>query len=221
MARFFVAYVRVSTGGQERSGLGLEAQQAAIAAFLQPGDRLLPPPFVEVESGRNSARPKLREALARCRQTGATLLISRLDRLARSVRFIADLMEERIPFVACDMPNATPFMLHVYAAVAEEEARAIAERTRAALARAKARGTALGGWRGGPKVDPALGRAAATARAGAFAASLASLVTELRRDGLSLNAVARELVERGIRTPRGGTRWTATSVSNLLARLTH
>src|SRR4051812_38515363 len=89
----FVAYLRVSTGKQGRSGLGLEAQQAAIAAFMSAGDRLLAPPYVEVESGKNSARPQLRAALDRCRETGATLLIARLDRLARSVRFIAALME--------------------------------------------------------------------------------------------------------------------------------
>ena len=144
----YAAYIRVSTDKQGRSGLGLEAQQAAIAAFLRPGDRLLQPAFREIESGKNSDRPQLRAALDRCRQTGATLLIARLDRLARSVRFIAGLMEEGVPFVACDMPAATPFMLHVYAAVAEEEARAISRRTKAALAAAKARGVVLGGDRG-------------------------------------------------------------------------
>jgi len=98
--------------------LGLEAQQAAIAAFIRPDDWLLAPPYIEVESGKNADRPKLREAIARCRKTGATLLIARLDRLARDVHFIASLMREGVPFLACDMPSATPFMLHVYAAVA-------------------------------------------------------------------------------------------------------
>jgi DNA invertase Pin-like site-specific DNA recombinase len=106
------------------------------------------PPFTEVESGKNSDRPQLRAAMDRCRKTGATLLIACLDRLARNVRFISALMEEGIPFVACDMPTATPFMLHVYAAVAEEEARAISRRTKAAPAAAKARGVKLGGDRG-------------------------------------------------------------------------
>jgi DNA invertase Pin-like site-specific DNA recombinase len=124
--------------------VGLEAQRAAIAAFLQPGDRLLTPPFTEVESGKNSERPQIRTAMERCRKTGATLLIARLDRLARNVRFISGLMEEGVPFVACDMPTATPFMLHIYAAVAEEEARAISRRTKAALAAAKARGVKAG-----------------------------------------------------------------------------
>ena len=123
---------------------------------------------MEVESGRKADRPKLRQAIARCRKTGATLLIAKLDRLARSVRFIATLMDENVPFVACDMPNATPFMLHVYAAVAEEEARAISRRTKAALAAAKARGVKLGGDRGyRPSTPPdwtAGTRAAAEAR---------------------------------------------------------
>src|ERR1700733_8751874 len=136
MSRTFVSYLRVSTDRQGKSGLGLEGQQAAIDAFLQPNDKLLAPPYIEVESGKNSDRPQLRLALDRCRKTGATLLIARLDRLARNVRFISSLMEEGVPFVACDMPNATPFMLHIYAAVAEEEARAISRRTKAALAAA-------------------------------------------------------------------------------------
>src|SRR3978361_1579482 len=116
MSRTFVSYLRVSTDGQGRSGLGLEAQEAAIAAFLQPGDKLLTPPFTEVESGKNNDRPQLCAAMDMCRRTGATLLIARLDRLARNVAFISSLMEQGVPFVACDMPTATPFMLHVYAA---------------------------------------------------------------------------------------------------------
>ena len=222
----FVAYIRVSTDKQGRSGLGLEAQQAAIDAFLRPGDRLLQPAFREIESGKNSDRPQLRAALARCRLTGATLLIARLDRLARSVRFIASLMEEGAPFVACDMPTATPFMLHVYAAVAEEEARAISKRTKAALAAAKARGVVLGGDRGyRPPAPPnAVSGAAASAisrqrSADHSAHALLPVIEELRGAGAtSLGRLAAGLNERAIGSPRGGT-WTATTVRRLLSRL--
>ena len=224
MSRTFVSYLRVSTTAQGASGLGLEAQQATIAAFLQPGDKLLTPPYVEVESGKNSDRPKLREALAHCRRTGATLLIARLDRLARNVRFISGLMEEGVAFVACDMPNATAFMLHVYSAVAEEEARAISRRTKAALAAAKARGVALGGYRGGPAPDGAKGTVAAAQARSASANQVASQVMvaidairAAKGPDVSLQALARDLTAQGITTPRGSA-WTATAVRRVLAR---
>lgn len=226
--RTFVAYLRVSTNKQGRSGLGMEAQQAAISAFLGPSDRLLEPPYVEVESGRNADRPKLREAMARCRKTGATLLIAKLDRLARSVRFISTLMEEGVAFIACDMPNATPFMLHVYAAVAEEEAKAISRRTKAALAAAKARGVKLGGDRGyRPLTAPdwtAGAKAAALSRsrtADHAAHRLAHVIADVRAalgEGGSLHAIARALTDRGVPTAKGGA-WTATAVRRALARI--
>lgn len=225
MSRTFVAYLRVSTDRQGRSGLGLEAQEAAIAAFMLPSDKLLAPPFIEVESGRNSDRPQLRLAMDRCRRTGATLLIARLDRLARNVRFISGLMEEGVPFVACDMPNATPFMLHVYAAVAEEEARAISKRTKAALAAAKARGVKLGGDRGYRPVAPPDGRLGGEAvrREADHAAHRVMAEIEAIRvnhgSDISLQGLARTLTEQGITTPRGGA-WTATAVRRVLARST-
>ena len=223
-SRAFVAYLRVSTDRQGRSGLGLEAQQAAIAAFLTGADRLLEPPYVEVESGRNPDRPKLRQALARCRKAGATLLIAKLDRLARNVHFISGLMESGVPFVAADMPNATPFMLHIHAAVAEEEARAISKRTKAALAAAKARGVKLGGDRGYRPVTPPDAKAAAEARTRAAdhaAHALAGVIEDVRTSlggAASLHAIAKGLTERGISTPRGGA-WTATAVRRVLGRL--
>ena len=226
--RTFVGYLRVSTARQGASGLGLEAQQAAIKAFLGPDDRLLEPSYVEVESGRNSDRPKLAEAMARCRKTGATLLIAKLDRLARSVRFISALMESGVHFVAADMPTATPFMIHVYAAVAEEEARAISRRTKVALEAAKARGKKLGGDRGYRPTSPPDGvagsRAASVARsreADHAAHRLASVVAEVRAvlgGTASLRAIAEGLTQRGIGTPRGAA-WTATGVRRVLARL--
>jgi DNA invertase Pin-like site-specific DNA recombinase len=224
-SRTFVSYLRVSTDKQGRSGLGLEAQQAAISAFMQPTDTLLAPPYIEIESGKRSNRPKLREAIARCQKTGATLLIAKLDRLARDVHFIAGLMKERVPFVACDMPNATPFMLHVYAAVAEEEARAISRRTKAALAAAKARGVVLGGDRGyRPETPPdwtkgvPAASAARVQRADHAAHAVLPIVEAMRPEGvISLSGIAATLNERGVATPRGG-RWTATAVRRLLAR---
>jgi DNA invertase Pin-like site-specific DNA recombinase len=224
--RAFVPYLRVSTERQGRSGLGLEAQQTAIAAFLGQGDTLIEPPFVEVESGRNSDRPMLKAALARCRKTGATLLIARLDRLARNVRFIAALMEEGVPFVACDMPNATPFMLHVYAAVAEEEARAISRRTKAALQAAKARGVKLGGDRGYRPESPPDWRkgvpaasAARVERANHAAHDALPAIEKARRQGAtSLHQIAASLNDAG-NTTQGGAAWTATAVRRVLARV--
>jgi len=145
--------------------------------------------------------------------------------------FIATLMEKGVPFVACDMPNATPFMLHIHAAVAEEEVRAISVRTKEALAAAKARGTELGGWRSkpklaaaeargarpGPKPDPTAARQAQRVRADEFAAPLLPLIRERRQAGASLRAIAAEMTSSGKPTPRGGA-WTAAAVNAVLAR---
>src|SRR4051794_7873796 len=137
----FVAYYRVSTDRQGRSGLGLDAQRSAVADYLNGGDWRLAAEFTEVESGRKNHPPQLAKALITCRRIGATLIIAKLDRLARNVAFVSNLMESGVPFVAVDRPNAKPFELHIYAAMAEEETRAISARTKAALAAAKARGT--------------------------------------------------------------------------------
>ena len=140
----FVAYYRVSTTKQGQSGLGLDAQKSAVANYLARETQVISREFLEIESGRKADRPELNRAIAYCRKNKATLLIAKLDRLARNVHFISGLMESGIRFVAIDMPNADRFMLHVYAAMAEEEARRISQRTKVALAAAKARGTQLG-----------------------------------------------------------------------------
>ncbi len=214
----FVAYFRVSTDQQGRSGLGLEVQREATAAYLNGGSWSLVSEFTEVESGKRSGnRPQLAAAMEECRATGATLLIAKLDRLARNVRFISSLMEDGVPFVACDMPNATPFMLHVYAAVAEEEARAISRRTKAALAVAKAKGVALGGNRGNHARNLTAAREATASRTAETARCAAPVALALRSEGASLRAIAAELRTRRIRTPRGGV-WDAAKVRSLLIR---
>ena len=143
----FVSYLRVSTARQGASGLGLEAQRAAVAAHLNGSDWTLLREIVEVESGKRNDRPALAEALRLCGQQKATLVIAKLDRLARNVHFISGLMESGVEFLAVDMPSANRFVVHILAAVAEQEAEAISKRTKAALAAAKERGTVLGGRR--------------------------------------------------------------------------
>lgn len=229
----FVAYARVSTQQQGRSGLGLEAQETAIRAFLKPGDRLLAPIYVEVESGRRADRPKLVEALARCRATGATLLVAKLDRLARNARFLLSVVEGtgEAGVVFLDLPNlpAGPvgkFMLTQMAAVAELEAGLISQRTRAALTAAKARGVKLGAAKGTqPPATAESTRSGAQASAevrGRAAAHHAHTVLpaieELRTSGAaSLHALAAGLNTMGVPTPRGG-EWTATAVRRVLVR---
>jgi DNA invertase Pin-like site-specific DNA recombinase len=140
----FIAYYRVSTDRQGRSGLGLDAQREAVCQFLAGRNATVIAEFVEIESGGKNDRPKLREALDACQREKATLLIAKLDRLARSVAFISALMEAKTNFLAVDMPHASRLVLHVMAAFAEHEREMIRERTKAALAAAKARGVRLG-----------------------------------------------------------------------------
>ncbi len=163
----YIAYYRVSTARQGRSGLGLEAQRAAVREYLNGGRWRLIDEVTEVESGKRSDRPELARALAACRVHNATLVIAKLDRLARNVAFIANLMEARVDFVAVDMPEANRLTVHVLAAIAEHEAAAISARTKAALSRAKARGTRLGGDRGNlPRVAKAGAKASVAGSAG-------------------------------------------------------
>ena len=215
----YVSYLRVSTDKQGVSGLGIQAQRKAVEDFLNGGKWTLAEEFVEQESGRNSDRPELAKAIALCKKLKARLVIARLDRLARNVAFVSSLMERKVDFVACDMPNATPFMLHIYAAVAEQEARAISERTKAAMAAAKARGKKMGG----PKIDEAriMGNAANRKAADRFAANVKPIIAEIQSSGsTSLRKIAAALQARGVPTARGGT-WNAAQVANVLRRATY
>lgn len=221
----YVAYCRVSTDKQGRSGLGLEAQQAAIQAHLRSSDTLLQPPYVEVESGKRSDRPQLMAAIERCRRTGATLLIAKLDRLARNVAFVSSLKESGVEFRACDFPDANRLMVHILVAFAEHEAEMISQRTKAALKAAKARGKKLGGDRGyRPSAPPSADDVAkATAvrqrKADHKAFAVLPVLERLQTEGVvSLNALAKRLNEMGHQTPRGGA-WTATAVKRALARV--
>ena len=216
----FVAYYRVSTVRQGKSGLGLEAQRQAVQEHLNGGNWKLIAEFTEVESGKRSDRPKLADALKACRLRGAKLIIAKLDRLARNVAFISNLMESQVEFEAVDFPQANRLTIHIMAAIAEHEAKMISERTRAALAAAKARGKRLGGFRGraGTATDCAKARQARTDSAAARAADLAPVIEDIRAGGAqSLRSIAAELNGRGISAPRGG-EWSAAQVRAVIAK---
>lgn len=219
-----VSYCRVSTDQQGRSGLGLEAQKAAIETYATANAAHIVGEFIEIESGRKNDRPQLQAALKLARVTGARLVIAKLDRLSRNAAFLLNLQEFGVDFVACDNPTATPLTIGILALVATEEVRAISSRTKASLAAAKARGVKLGNPNGAAALRRA-GRGnnasceAQKAKADAFAADLSETLADVRAAGhTTLKAQAVELNRRGIRTARGR-RWHASSVSNLHKRL--
>jgi len=208
----FVAYFRVSTDRQGRSGLGLEAQKKAVADYLNGGKWSLIGEFTEVETGKRNDRPELENALALCRKKKAKLVIAKLDRLSRNLAFIAKLMDSGAEFIAVDNPHATKLTIHILAAVAEHEREMIAARTKAALQAAKARGVRLG--RNGADRLSHEYREDAAARA----RELAPVFEELQSRALSVRAMARELNDRGIVPLKGG-KWHAVTVQRVLARL--
>ncbi|MET3410808.1 recombinase family protein [Methylobacterium sp. 1030] len=216
----FVGYYRVSTKRQGASGLGLEAQQSAVRGYLNGGSWSLVAEVVEVESGKRSDRPKLAEALRLCRLHKAVLIIAKLDRLARNVAFVSALMESGVEFVAVDFPQANRLTVHILAAVAEHEAKAISERTKAALAQARARGVRLGGDRGAvlSREAQTAGNAVRTAKANYRAADLLPVIRDIRAAGaVTLQQVADGLNARGITTARGG-QWSPIQVQRVEAR---
>ena len=212
----FVAYYRVSTDRQGKSGLGLDAQRKSIMDYLNGGAWELFEEFVEVESGKHSDRPMLAQALEACRKQKAKLVIAKLDRLSRNLAFVATLMESGVEFVAVDNPHANKLTVHILAAVAQHEREMISERTRAALQAAKARGVKLGN----PRIDEAARRGVGALKAAAdrFAANVLPVIREIQAHGVtSHNAIATKMNERGVKTARGG-KWTHVQVGGALAR---
>jgi DNA invertase Pin-like site-specific DNA recombinase len=216
----FVSYLRVSTEKQGRSGLGLEAQRQAVASYLNGGDWELVGEYVEQESGGDSARPELARAVSAARRAKGTLIVAKLDRLARDAKFILGLVDAGVRLRFVDLPDlqvnsaADRFQLTILAAAAELERRLISERTKGALAAKKARGAQLGNR---ANLDPLNAGRAAKARA--FAENLRALVVPMQKQGMSLQGMANELNKHGVKTPRKR-RWTAMQVHRVLARLT-
>jgi DNA invertase Pin-like site-specific DNA recombinase len=216
-----VAYMRVSTSQQGRSGLGIEAQREALSRFAGETGYEITAEFVEVETGKGSdaldRRPELGSALAKARAMRCAVAVAKLDRLSRDVHFISGLMAHRVPFVVAELgPDVDPFVLHLYAALAEKERALIASRTKSALAAAKAKGVKLGN----PHIEAAQGEAVASIKAEAdrAAGNVLPIIAEIRKSGATtLRAIADALNARGVPTPRGG-RWHAMSVRNTLAR---
>ncbi len=222
----FIAYYRVSTAKQGASGLGLEAQRKAVADYLNGGHWRIAAEFTEVESGRKAARPELEKALAAARLHKAPLIVAKLDRLTRSVAFLSRLLDAGVEVRFCDLPQIEGpqgrFLLNSMVAIAELEAGLISQRTKAALAAAKARGKRLGGDRGQvPSADARrAGQAAIAERVQSRAVDLAPAIADMRANGItSLNAMARELTARGIPTARGAAEWSPVQVRRALAAM--
>lgn len=216
----YIAYYRVSTDRQRRSGLGLDAQKESVQQFLRQSGGFLRAEFTEVQSGKDDARPQLAEALRLCKLTNSILLIAKLDRLSRNVAFLATLQQSGTKFVACDLPEANELVVHILAAVAQAERKAISERTKAALAAARKRGVRLGN----PKLKPGTKEAAVaaaqarSAQAHERARDLRDIIEQARKDGLTtLRQIAERMNDLGIATPQGA-RWHANSVRRICLR---
>ena len=217
-----IAYYRVSTSGQGKSGLGLEAQREAVERFAQSEGITLIASFQEIESGKGAdamdRRPVLAAALAAAKDEGCAVIVAKLDRLSRDVHFVSGLMGQRIPFIVAELgANADSFMLHLYAALAEKERNLISERTKAALAAAKAKGVKLGN----PNLALATvkGAEAIQANSNAFAQKVAPHITAARANGCkTYRDVAEALNARGVATARGG-KWQPMTVRLIERRL--
>lgn len=209
-----VVYLRVSTSQQGKSGLGLEAQREAVAAYAKANGLEIVAEHVEIESGKRTDRPQLAAALAQAQRIKGKLIVAKLDRLARNVAFISRLMDAGVDFVAVDTPFANRLTLHILAAVAEHEREMISTRTKAALAAAKARGVKLGGLRGDAHLIAAQ---ANRVKARQRAQTTLAVVEQIRRSGIVSQAgIARELTARGIPTSRGKAQWHQGSVRQLM-----
>lgn len=220
----FVAYYRVSTDQQGRSGLGLEAQQSTVRAFVDNQKGQLVAEFEEVESGKRKDRPELAKAIELAKMMDATLVIAKLDRLARNAYFLLSLRDAGVKFVACDMPHANNLTITIMAAVAEEEAVMISQRTKAALKAARERGVKLGGFRGCAitpeiaKMGNAIRSAASKARAQQFRPEIERIIADGQK---TLRQIAQELNDRDIPTPSRRGKWAPTTVMRILQKTNH
>lgn len=213
----FVAYYRVSTQKQGQSGLGLQAQQQAVAQYVGTGTAQLLAEFTEVETGKGSnalaKRPQLQQAIAHAKRHKATLVIAKLDRLARNVHFVSSLMESKVDFLCCDMPSATPLTIHILAAVAEDEAKRISQRTKAALEQAKKNGVKLGN----PQLASTLNQPRID-KANEFAEGMRSILSALKANGMTQRDMRDELNAKGIVSARGA-QWSLIQLQRTLKRL--
>jgi DNA invertase Pin-like site-specific DNA recombinase len=225
----FIAYLRVSTDKQGRSGLGLEAQREAVKRYLDGGNWKVLAEYVETESGKRTDRPKLAAALAHAKAVGATVVFAKLDRLTRNVDLLRALVTSGVDLIFCDLPQVPPgamgrFLLTQMASVAELEGGLISERTKAALAAAKARGVKLGNPNGaralrGKQTGNVEAVASIKLKAQGHAENLSAIISDIKAQGIvSLRKIVNELNARGILTPRGG-QWHATSAARVLERL--
>lgn len=214
-----VAYYRVSTAKQGRSGLGLDAQRNAVETYARQFGATVVAEFTDVESGKHADRPGLENARLAAIAHGAAIVVASLDRLSRDVEFIARLMNEGVAFTCADMPSASTFELHIRASVGQEERRKIAERTRVAMQAAKARGRTFGGFRGHVADDSARKAATAAKRAKAerHARAHIALINVLRANGLGWKRIAKHLTDARLTTARGGTSWDAIQVKRIAA----
>jgi DNA invertase Pin-like site-specific DNA recombinase len=215
----FIAYYRVSTQKQGQSGLGLEAQRQAVYTYLNGGNWELIGEFTEVETGKGAdaiaKRPELKKALEAAKKAKATLIIAKLDRLARNVHFVSGLIESGVEFVAADMPQANKVMIQMHAVMSEWERDQISARTKAALAAAKARGVSLG-VAGKDNLKPNIEQRQEAAKV--FAENLRGVITGMESRGLSQRAMAAELNALGIKTPRGG-EWSQSQLHRVMSKL--
>lgn len=227
----FVTYYRVSTDKQGVRGLGMEAQERAVEAYLNGGKWTVEGSFAEAESGKNSDRPELAKAIALCKATGAKLLIAKLDRLARDLRFLSVLDDNKVEFVSCDMPDANRFTINIMMAMAQQEAEMISARTKAGLASIKERIakdghhvskagnviTKLGPTKPFTAADSAKGVLGRQAKADEHAAKVAPIITSMRSNGATLQSIADALNQSGLKT-RMGASWTPIAVSRAYGR---
>jgi len=217
----YVAYYRVSTQKQGKSGLGLEAQRKMVADFISGNSGDLVAEYTEIESGKADDRPELIAAMKKADLVGGRLLVGKLDRLSRDLHFITSLQKSKVDFVVCDLPGCDSFTINIYGALAQREREMISARTKAGLAAAKARGVKLGTNNLPPEMRheaSAKGVAVIRQQADNFADKIITVIEGLQSQGKSLRAIARELDSLGVQTARGGA-WTPTAVKNVISRV--